>query len=352
MSKAIIDRLNQLPPYADKFGNVTDTPPVVEKKVEEVPQEDINKETEVPQEDINKKVEVPEEEVKVEVKQEVKPEVTEEEALANSKNPERTKEYIEKLKKQNEELRKKPDILTSLAPKVEAPQWPQPVTTNIAPQEFPGLTKEEINKTFKGLVDENGYVGEVSFRYNDFNGRYYLNEELDQSRQVTQQTNKRLDDFERNETMREVHAQFPKLDPTNADESVPEEKRFDNKLWEYVRKNMVSEWVNEAATGKVVNPNDKVAQTERMKRITQKGMDFLNAGVLNNEGEVDISQLNMKKADKVKVQEADNAKRNINAVGPSQTTQRNVYGTQEERTKVLRSGKRGSIGAVLQQMGQ
>jgi hypothetical protein len=344
----IINRLNQLPPYTDDKGNVVDVPPV---KIE-VPEDDINIEKEVPQEDIKEDEQIVE--PKKEDKEEEK-EITEDEALANSKNPERTKEFIEKLKKQNEELRKKPDILTSLSPTVEAPQWPTSPITNIIPQNVPGVPQTQVNKMFEGLVDENGYVdsGLLIDKLNEQReANNSLQEELKKTKEETKKTSQRIDDFERNEIMRETHTQFPKLDPTNADDSLPEEKRFDNKLWEYVRKNMVSSWINETSEGKVVNPNDKVAEKRRMLEITKKGMDLLDAGVLNDEGEVDINLLTMKKTDKEKLTQAEMAKKNINASGASHTGQRNTYTDHEALVQATMHGKPGSLAERLRRAGQ
>lgn len=336
----IVNRLNQFPPYTDAVGNIIDKPaPQIETPVE----------TEGP---AVEKVEEPEEIVEeVEIPEPVE-EPTEDEALANSKNPERTKKFIEKLKKQNEELKtpRKP-ILEALEP--EVPQWPLPPTTNVAPQEFPGLTKSEIDSTFKNLVDEQGYV-DSGLLINSLNEAKTKNDnlqrELDKTRNETQKTNQRLDDFERNETMKGIHSRYPKLDPTNIAEDLPEDKKFDDRLWNYVQKNMVSEWVNEASSGKVVNPNDKKAQAERLERITQKGMEYLP--YLDEKGEVDVKLIEMKKAEKQQADQVDSAKRNINATGGSISGQRNTYGDHEALVEATRHGVPGSLAERLRRAGQ
>lgn len=339
----IVKRLNQFPPYTDAQGNIVSTPP----------EEDINKEIEIPTEDIK------EEQIVESKAEEQVEEVDEKEALDNSKNPERTKEYINKLKEQNKELKNyNENVLDSLVtktPTLEVPQWPAPVITNVIPQNFPGLSQGQINETFKGLVDENGYVdsGLLIEKLNEQKERNeQLQRQLAETKTETQKTNQRLDDFERNEIMRNVHNKFPKLNPSNVDEKLPGEQRFNSGLWEYVRKNMVSEWVNESTSGKPVDPNDKRAEAERLERITQRGMSYLNAGVLNDEGEVDIDLINMKKADKEKITQAETAKKNINAYTGGGSGQRNDYSTHEALVQATLAGKPGALAERLRRAGQ
>lgn len=341
----IVSRLNQFPPYTDSQGNITTTPPVqepVEEPKEEVVEENVE---EIPQE-VVEGTETPE----------VVEEPNEDEALANSKNPERTKKFIDKLKKQNEELKtpRKP-ILEALEPQpvVEAPQWPLPPTTNVAPQIFPGLTKSEIDTTFKGLVDDQGYV-DSGILIDSLNEQKKRNEllqsEVERTKSETQKTNQRLDDYERNETMRSIHSKYPKLNPENIADDLPDDKKFDDRLWTYVQKNMVAEWVNEANSGKVVNPNDKIEQAKRLERLTQKGMEYLP--YLNSEGEVDIELINKNKSDKVKSDEADNAKRNINAGRGNMSGQRNTYTDHEALVQANLRGEPGALAERLRRAGQ
>jgi hypothetical protein len=344
-----VQKLSGLPPYFDKDGNVVAEAPVEETPEEEEPKKEVPEEE--PQEE---KQEEPQE--KQEEPEEAEETPSEDEALENSKNPERTKKFIDKLKEQNKELRKpKKDILSSLEP--EAPQWPEAPTTNVIPttEQFPGVPQSQITEAFKGLVDEGGYVdsGLLIGTLKDLQEKNRLaNEEVVKSRQEVQKTNKRLDDFERNETMRAIHEKFPKLNPVNVSEELPEDKKFNDSLWEYVRKNMVSEWVNEASSGKIdLNKSKEQLDRERMERITQKGMDLLNAGVLNDEGEVDISLLNMKKEEKVKVEEAEMAKKNINALGVKGGSQRESYSSHDELISAAQRGKRGALEELLTKSG-
>ena len=210
----IVDRLKNQPPFA-------------EEEVKEIPQEDINAETEVPQEDIK------DEEQIVESKEEVKPEEEKQELKS------RTTEQFDKLTEANKELKKevvkRQNILDSLIPPViptpEAPQWPAAPTTNTPPtqQQFPQLSQKQIDETFKGLVDENGYVdtGLLVSTLNELKEQNRIAQErATKAEQQAQTQGRQFDDFQRNAIMREVHAKYPTLDPEN--------ENFDEKLWKYV----------------------------------------------------------------------------------------------------------------------
>lgn len=300
----IVSRLDKMPPFVE---------PEVQKEVDQIgkdPQEEV---VETPVE----KVEEPVEEVKEEVVEPKEEEVTEEEALKESKSPEHTKKFIEKLKEQNKELKK--NVLDSLQP--EAPQWPQAPTTNVIPnvQQFPGLSQTQITDTFKGLVDENGYVDSgllINSLKEQKDRNDALQTDLQRTKQETQKTNKRLDDFERNEVMREVHKAYPTLDPNN--------ENFDEKLWKFVRNEVVDQWMN----GK---------PTDVMGAATE-GMEVIHGD-------------EMKKAEKEQIEKAETAKRNINALGTSQTSQRETYSDHDTLVKAVQHGKRGALAERLAKSG-
>lgn len=306
----IVKRLSNLPPFTDEEGNVTGTPP---PQVSQEPQEEVVEPPIEPKEE-------PKEEVKEEVKEEPK-EPTEEEALANAKNPKRTGEFIEKLKEQNKELKK--NVLDSLMPEnlptPEPPQWPQPPITNVIPNQFPGVTKTQIDETFKGLVDENGYVdtGLLISTLNDLKEKNKLSEQrATQAEQKTQQVARKFEDFERNEVMKKVHEKFPSLNP--------ESENFDERLWKFVRNEVVDQWMS----GKETN----------VMAAAEEGMNTLHPEI-------------MKKADKIKLEQAETAKRNINALGASQTTQRESYSDHEELVNATRLGKKGALAERLAKSG-
>jgi hypothetical protein len=133
----IQDRLKNQPPFDNEEPVKEEKPTEVEEVVEpSVPQEPV--EEEKPVEEAPK-----EEEVNDRTKQQF----------------EKLTEHNKNLKKENEELKRK-NVLDSLIPEPEAPQFPQEPVTNRIPlkEQYPGLTQKQIEETFTGLVDENGYV--------------------------------------------------------------------------------------------------------------------------------------------------------------------------------------------------
>ena len=289
----IVERLKNLPPYGDE-------------RDKETPQET----PEVP--------ETPPEEPKVE---EPTPEVTKEEETKK-----RTAEQFDKLKESNNKLKeeletvKKKNVLESLMP--EAPQptiYPQPPTVNVAPEQFPGLTQTQIKETFKGLVDENGYVdsGLLIETLKELREKNRIAEERAKiAEQQSQNVARKFDDFQRNEIMKEVHAKYPTLNPENGE--------FDEKLWKFVRNEVIDQWMN----GK---------QTDVMA-AAQEGFDTLHGN-------------DMKKADKEKLEAAETAKKNINALGVNQTSQRESSGDHEALVRATQLGKKGALAERLRKAG-
>jgi len=351
----IVKRLNGLPPYLDADGNVTDTPPVAtESPVEDAPQET---QEEDPKEDSSEEPQEPQEETQEENVEDVavedKPdEPTEEDALKNSKNPERTKKYIDKLKKQNEELKRK-NVLDNINPEPIPNQWPESPTTNEIPSAslFPGLTQKQVDTAFSEIMDENGYVDRGllnSTMYNLQKENAELKKRLDEEARERKRIEQRQDQQERNEIMREVHGKFPQIDPQN-------KEKFDDRVWQYVTKNMAAEMLNEAEraarTGEVIDPNDKNLQRQRIQRLADKATKLLEQDLLDDNGEVDPTRL-MNKKDKAKLTEAENAKRNINAIGTSQSSQRYSYSDQDTLVKATLRGEPGALAERLRRAGQ
>lgn len=297
----IVNRLSKFPPFEDEEE-------VVDKPIEE-PQEESD--------------EVKEEMPPVVPEAEAETEVTEEVALENSKNPERTKKYIDKLKDEVQTEKRK-NILESLVPTPppvipSAPKWPQPPITNVMPQTFPGVSQGQINETFKGLVDENGYV-DTGLLIGTLKELQEKNKQAEEravkAEETTKNAVKNFDDFQRNQIMKDVHAKFPTLDPDN--------ENFDEKLWKYVRNEVVDQWMN----GK---PTDVMA-------AAQEGMDTLHP-------------VDMKKADREKLEQVETAKKNINASKASQTSQRGNYGDHEALIQATRLGKKGALAERLLKSG-
>lgn len=205
-------------------------------------------------------------------------EPTEEDALENSKNPERTKEYIEKLKEDKKEVEKKyEDALESLKPKnVPQPQAPLP--------EFDSLSKDQVKSVYDSLVDDKGYIDEN-----------ILKQELKRQNELVKQMAQENDQLKRqfgaqwqqiknqqdNTIRREVYEKHPTLNPEN--------ENFNPDYWEAVRDKLVSQMVT---TGQ----EDYLGAADKLAKTYEGGEE-------------------VKKADKEKFEAGENARRQINATG-------------------------------------
>jgi hypothetical protein len=146
--------------------------------------------------------------------------INEQEALANSKNPERTKEYIEKLKEENKRLKEqaggsKPqssvlDVFNQVRESANQPQQ-APVAQN-----YQNLNQNQVEQVKQQLYDENGYV----------DGRVLeqelkkANEALETAKRIEERARRaedRVAQYEMNQQTRELHTQYPELDPNSSD---------------------------------------------------------------------------------------------------------------------------------------
>jgi hypothetical protein len=265
--------------------------------------------------------------------EEKKEEITKEEALENAKNPARTSKYIEKLEEENKELKKK-NVLDSLMPE-PPPVWPEPPkapeapTINVVPnaQQYPGVTQNQIDDTFKNLVDANGYV-DTGLLIDTLKDLMIKNQRAEErakaAEQKTAQIGKSFDDFQRNEIMREVHAKYPTLNPENPNDN----GGFEERLWKFVRNEVVDQMMK--MDGKPINV---MAAADEAWQLFH-GND-------------------MKKEEKKKMEEAELAKRNINAMGGTQANQpSSTFGDHEALVKATQQGKKGALAERLRLAGQ
>ena len=303
----IVERLKKFPPYDETDKEVESEDSNTEVSQEEPETPEVPETPEEPQEPVEQVEETPEE-----VKEEVK-----------SRTTEQFDKLVSKNKELKEEVVKRQNILDSLippTPPIETPQWPASPTTNVAPpaQQFPGLSQKEVTETFKGLVDENGYVdtGLLISTLNDLKEQNRLAQERAQkAEQQTQVQGRQFDDFQRNQIMRDVHKEYPTLDPEN--------ENFDEKLWKYVRNEVVDQWMN-------ARPTDVMA-------AAKEGVETLYGAT-------------MKKAEKEKIEQAETAKKNINALSANQPVKRDESAMEELRQNI-RKGTKGALGTYLRESG-
>jgi hypothetical protein len=294
----IVQRLNNYPPFDKEPEEQTpDAPPV---DAPEETQEEIVEET---------------------------PQETEEE------RKKRTTEEFEKLKAHNAELKKALEEKKAKEPKRKnalddlIPE-DQP-TTNVIPsnQQFPTLTNKEIKDAFANLTDEQGYVDTGLLKETLNNLQRAKDEAIrraDEAEKRAKTVERRQDDFERKQTMREVHARFPKLDPENTSSDDPTRK-FDEDFYDLFQGEVVRQW---SSTGKA----DPMQVAEKISRI--------------------LYNRDMTKADKEKADKADLAKRNINALQPKPGTQREAYTDTDDLVKATRLGKKGALAERIRRAGQ
>lgn len=161
----------------------------------------------------------------------------EQEALENSKNPERTKAYIDKLKKELEEARSQKSepqpetgvdygtsVFDSFRPQVQQPQPEVPQAPPVNAKQYTGLNPLQVEAITKQFVDKEGNV--------DIDGLNRAlsdaNQRANAATQRVQSVEEKLARFEETQQLKEAYAVFPQLDPLN-------KGQFDPKLYELVR---------------------------------------------------------------------------------------------------------------------
>lgn len=281
----VVERLKGLPPFPEDVSQESqDQEPVQQQEEAETPQE------------------TPEE-------------PTEDQALENSKNPQRTKEYIDKLKQERDEARQfqsgawQNGPLTM--PQVELPQF--------TPQNFGNLTQNQINETAKQLFDDNGYVDkEVLVDV--------LNQANAEARAAREEANKARLEIQRQRQMDEqgrmereklrVHRKYPQLDPDST--------KFKPEYWAAVRDRMVSQLA-----------------TKGRQDFAQAARELY--GVYNKD---------VNKKDKEVAKTKENQLRNINATssagsGSQRTTSEDI----DNLHAGVRAGKKGALAELLRKTG-
>lgn len=222
---------------SDRLDRLTSPEKAVSEKPEAVP---TSKSPEVAPE--------PKQEAPAEVPQEqptAQPaEVEENEALANSKNPDRTRAYIEKLKSERDEALKatkntpEPQVQERVEspfdifnpPAAQAP-IPQALQQPFQMPNVPYLNPLQIQNLKNEFVKEDGSV--------DIDGLNHAfqraNQEAYQLRQLSETQRKQMERFEQKQEEREAYQSHPEIDPTN---KAAYNKRLFNLVTDRLVKNM------------------------------------------------------------------------------------------------------------------
>jgi hypothetical protein len=189
-------------------------------------------------------------------------------ALENAKNPERTKEYIEKLKAQlaqaqAKELNYGDSVFDTFRPQQKATQ-PEQVDTSA----YGNLNPQQVDSITSRFVDDEGNV--------DING---LNQALTQADQRAAQAEQRaksvedrLERYEESQQVREAHAVHPWLDPKNPD--------FDPVRFEMVRDRILRVKYYEGQPISLLDAADYVAQASGSK-ATPVNLDKVQEEAVN-----------------------------------------------------------------------
>lgn len=270
---------------------------------------------------------VQEENIETPPVQEETPEVDEKEALDNSKNPERTKEYIDKVKKERDEYK---ELFESLRPN-EVPEQAQtyqdPINQAPDASNFSNLNQTQIDDAFKSMMDADGYL--------DGNKLMGLLRDLEQKTISAEERAKKLEQEreqekkeaflqEEQKAQTDVYSKYPSLNPNNTEE-------FNPRFYNYVRKELES----------LARSGVKPSGEDYMKAADQVYVDFY-------EGREDMT-----KKEKEQQEKTEDAKRQINANRPRSSTQPGYWASEEDEAlrASIRAGKKGSVAEYLRRKG-
>lgn len=246
---------------------------------------------------------------------------TEQDALENSKNPERTKKFIDKLKDENKKYK---DVLSSLTPEQNSPQVPNQ-------DQFSNLNQSDIDAVYKSMVDDKGYI-DGNKLLNTLQGMDKRARDAEQRAARVEEHVRRVEtaqtEQQKTQTMKAVHEKFPQLDPDN--------EQFDPRYWEFVRNDLIGQMMQ----GK----QDPMASAQKGFDIFYKKSTQLDENPEENP---------MNKAQKEAKAVSDNAKAQINATKP-RVSSTSDYDHDEEQDLIsrARAGKRGAVAELLRRRGQ
>ena len=267
--------------------------------------------------------------------EEVQEETNEESTQEDPKD--RTTQQFEKLTSHNKQLKAERDgyknLLDSLAPEEDEapPQQPQafdpqqyqnPVSKAPSANQYQNLNQQQINETFKSMIDEKGYM----------DGNKLLNvlqqmddrarkaeEDARQARAHTKRMEQAQEKMKKSSTMEKVHEKYPQLDPDN-------EEVFNRDFYDVVR-------------------NDLIGQMMEGKEDPLEAADKWADKFL---------QTDMNKQQKEEMEQKQNKKKAINATRPRSSSMQGYYKDEEEDSlrAQVRKNKKGALAELLRRRGQ
>lgn len=297
------DRLKDQPPFIDEEGE----PQAEPEEVEEV-------------EEAEPKVEGAEDETPPETTEEEKKDRTGEQFEKLTVSNKKLNEENKKLKEEARKLAREGAVSTLIQEEPQPPQfdWSKMLTNTPPPQQlYPNMTNQEVKNVFNELVDDSGYVNtdllkETLEKANK--DSKMAKEEIEKLREEVKYSKRSMDDFQRSQIAKEVHQSYPELDPDS--------DGFNPDYFEAVRDRMVANM----AKGQ---PEDFMGSAKSLySRYTK-----------------------MKKEDKKKTEEQQNAIAQINATGADASGKRRDFGNHDELVSAVRLGTKGALAERLKRSG-
>lgn len=178
----------------------------------------------------------------------------EQEALENSKNPERTKEYIEKLKAENKRLKEQgqssqpkksvldmypdeslPDPIPQTNQNIQMPQYQQGSLQTPSAQNYENLNQNQVNSIMQGLIDSEGYIDPKALEQR-LNAANEARQQANEALKKAQQLEKKIEQHEQTRETKALYKQFPQLNP-DAD-------NFNEKFYDSVRNEIFAQYMS------------------------------------------------------------------------------------------------------------
>lgn len=238
--------------------------------------------------------------------------VTEEEALDNSKNPERTREYIERLQAENKRLKEEKrkaygqsvfdDLRGGQEPTPAQNQYPSNVPQYVPPiqlphpsaQQYVGLNQPQIDNIVQQFVDPQGNVdiNGLNNALRTANQRAIIAEQqaISASR-MAQTANQNIIRYEEDQQVREAHAAVPDIDPLSKD--------FDPELFELVKdrifRNMQTgkqeRLVDIARSLKKLRAREERVETKEVQKAQDEAVEkYKEAQKQRNQGPIEMGK--------------------------------------------------------------
>lgn len=268
-----------------------------------------------------------------------KPEEEEKEEEKETKRKKRTKKQVDKLTKSNKELKKERDqyksVIDSLRPEAAAPPPPPPPELTAQPRKEPektdrvpsaeqykGLTQDQVDDVFSGMMDKEGYVdgNKLMTLLRNMNDRATRAEQRAQiAEQKAELSVKEQRDFEESQEVRRVHNKYPQIDPKNDD--------FNEELFDSVRNEMIGQMMQ----GK----SDFMAATEKWYNRLYKEEEVAT------------------RKEKEEQLEKEDAKAQISATSPRSSSMSGYYKDYELKKlqEDTMAGKKGALAERLRRSG-